>query len=319
MKILILRFHHSSYYRQSGSKYVSSKITESMSNLNRGLRMENNNENDDKIIVESDHYDRQYINDDYSNEHQNEPLKNVEEPIEEPEVETAPEMENKPEKKPKKKFNFYLKWSLIILLILMLIGGIVIGAIALSWISKAPKLDLSNFKYIEPTSVVDKNGDFYQQLQGKEKREIVSIDKIPEHVKHAFIDIEDERFYSHNGVDLQGLTRAGINVIATGSLNGPGGSTITQQLIKLTHLTPEKKLERKVIEIHLAMGLERKWTKDQILEAYLNKVGFANAWGVQAASQTYFRKNVDEISYAQAAVLAATIKSPTYYKPYAVE
>lgn len=285
--------------------------------------MENNNENDDKIIIESDHYDRQYINDDYNDENEDDSLKDIEEPKVEPEVEieveTEPEMEDKPEKKPKKKFSFYLKWSLIILLILTLVSGIVMSAIAFSWINKAPELDLSNFEYMEPTSVVDKNGEFYQQLQGKEKREIISIDEIPDHVKYAFIDIEDERFYSHNGVDLKGLTRAGINVVTTGSLNGPGGSTITQQLIKLTHLTPEKKLERKVIEIYLAMQLERKWTKDQILQAYLNKVGFANAWGVQAASQTYFRKDVAEISYAQAAVLAATIKSPTYYKPYIVE
>lgn len=283
--------------------------------------MENNNENNDKIIIESDHYDRQYIDDDYSNEYQDDSLKDIKEPeVEtEPEPELEPEMEDNPEKKPKKKFGFYLKWSLIILLILMLLSGIAMCAIAFSWISKAPELDLSNFEYIEPTSVVDKNGDFYQQLQSKEKREIVSIDEIPDHVKYAFIDIEDERFYSHNGVDLQGLTRAGINVITTGSLNGPGGSTITQQLIKLTHLTPEKKLQRKVVEIYLALKLERKWTKDQILQAYLNKVGFANAWGVQAASQTYFRKDVSEISYAQAAVLAATIKSPTYYKPYIVE
>lgn len=212
-----------------------------------------------------------------------------------------------------------LKWLAIILLAMILIGGIVGGALAYSWIQDAPELDMSKFEYIEPSRILDKNGDFYQELQGSEKREIVDIEEIPEIVQNAFISIEDERFETHEGVDLKGLTRAGFEVIRTGSLSGPGGSTITQQLIKLTHLTPEKAVERKVIEMYLAMELEKVYTKDQILEAYLNKINFAYAWGVQSASEVYFGKDVSELTVAQAAVLASIIKSPTNYKPYIIE
>ncbi|HCX63723.1 MAG TPA: hypothetical protein DHN33_00750, partial [Eubacteriaceae bacterium] len=149
--------------------------------------------------------------------------------------------------------------------------------------------------------------------------EVVDITDIPEHVQLAFISIEDERFYTHDGVDIKGLTRAGLEVLRTGTLEGPGGSTITQQLIKLTHLTPDKALERKAVEIFLARDLEQKMSKDEILENYLNKINFSYAWGVQAASEVYFGKDVGDIDIAQAAVLAATIKAPTYYRPYIVE
>ena len=98
-----------------------------------------------------------------------------------------------------------------------------------------------------------------------------------------------------------------------------GGSTITQQLIKLTHLSPDKNFKRKAQEAYLAIQLERNWTKEQILEAYLNKINFAYAHGVQAAAQTYFRKDVDELSIAQAAVLAAIPRAPSIYKPYVFE
>lgn len=109
-----------------------------------------------------------------------------------------------------------------------------------------------------------------------------------------------------------------MSVITTGSLDDLAASTITQQLIKLTHLTPEKRVERKVVEMYLAIQLESRMDKGSNLESYLNKVGFANAWGVQAAD-LFPRKDVGEISVAQAAVLASIIKSPTYYKPYVIE
>ncbi len=212
-----------------------------------------------------------------------------------------------------------LKWIGIILLALILVGGIVGGAVAYSWIQDAPELDMSRFEYIEPSRILDKNGDFYQELQGTEKREVVSIEDIPEMVQYAFISIEDERFKTHNGVDLRGLTRAGLEVFRTGSLSGPGGSTITQQLIKLTHLTPDKALERKVVEMYLARELEKVYTKEQILEAYLNKINFSYAWGVQSASEVYYGKDVSEITIAQAAALASIIVSPANYRPYIIE
>ncbi|QSX08667.1 transglycosylase domain-containing protein [Alkalibacter rhizosphaerae] len=228
----------------------------------------------------------------------------------------------KRKKKPltvKQKIFKVFKWFFLLLFILLLVGGSVGGYMVYNWVKDAPPLDMTKFDYIEPSRIVDKDGEFYQELQGTEKREIVSIDQIPDIVQKAFISIEDERFEEHNGVDIQGFTRAGLEVIRTGSLSGPGGSTITQQLIKLTHLTPEKALERKFTEIYLAMELEKVLTKDQIMEAYLNKINFAYAWGVQSASEVYFGNDISEATVAQAAVLAGIIKSPTNYKPYIIE
>ncbi|MPW26336.1 hypothetical protein GC105_11100 [Alkalibaculum sp. M08DMB] len=265
-----------------------------------------NNEDDEKIILESDLYDRQYLDDDHMKENK---------------VPSSSKSKKKKKLKKKKKKNllFFLKWFTILCVLSLFLIGVVGAGFAYSWINDSEGLDLSKFEYIEPSSVLDKNGDFDQELQGKEKREIIDIDEIPDMVKNAFIDIEDERFYTHSGIDIRGLFRAGVGIVTSQSLSGPGGSTITQQLVKLTHLSSEKKVERKVVEMYLAMQLERQFTKDQILEAYLNKVGFANAWGIQAASKVYFDKSVDELSVSQAAVLASIIKSPTHYKPYITE
>jgi penicillin-binding protein 1A len=215
-----------------------------------------------------------------------------------------------------KKKKPILKGVLIAALVII-IAGLVAGiAYVVSVISQVDAISPENFEMYESSVILDKNGDVYQELQGIENREIVSIEDIPEHVKNAFIAIEDERFYSHNGVDIQGTTRAVFGVLTTGSLDGPGGSTITQQLIKLTHLTSAKTIERKIQEMYLALQLERELTKDQILEYYLNLINLSEAWGVEAASQTYFNKSVGDISIAQAAVLAAIPQAPTYYNPY---
>lgn len=208
---------------------------------------------------------------------------------------------------------------LIIFLAMTIIGaGTGIG-VAYSYIKDTPPLNMDNFSYIEPSVVLDINGDFYQELQGKEKREVVSIEQIPDYVQNAFISIEDERFKEHPGVDIWGIAQGALQGIKAGDLTTAGGSTITQQLIKLTHLSPEKTLKRKVQEAYLAIQLERTMTKEQILEAYLNKINFAYAHGIQAAAQTYFRTDIEDLSIAQAAVLAAIPKAPSLYKPYLIE
>lgn len=202
----------------------------------------------------------------------------------------------------------------IILLILALVsGGVGFGVLY----AQTPPLDTDNFNYIENARIMDVNGNFYQDLQGAERREIVSIDTIPAHVQNAFVAIEDQRFRSHHGVDYKRFGRAIIGVLFSGgSLDGPGGSTITQQLIKLTHLTSEKTVTRKFQEMVLATKLERVYTKDQILEAYLNKINLSHAWGVQAASEIYFGKSVSDLNVAQGAMLASIANSPSYYDPY---
>ncbi|MEF9919188.1 MAG: transglycosylase domain-containing protein, partial [Eubacterium sp.] len=162
----------------------------------------------------------------------------------------------------------------------------------------------------------DVHGNFYQDLQSSEQREVVSIDQMPEILKNAFISIEDQRFRTHKGIDLKRLGRALLSATTSGSLDGPGGSTITQQLIKLTHLTSDKTIVRKFQELILASRLETIYSKDQILEAYLNKINLSQAWGVQAASKIYFAKSVNDLSLSQSAVLASIANSPSYYDPY---
>jgi penicillin-binding protein 1A len=202
---------------------------------------------------------------------------------------------------------------LVSLLLLFVLSSAAVFAYALAI---TPTLDPDNFNFVTNSQILDKDGNKYQDFQASENREVVSIDKIPEHVQNAFIAIEDERFYSHGGVDLQGIARALLGIASSGSLEGPGGSTITQQLIKLTHLTSDKTITRKLQEIILANRLERIYTKQQILEAYLNKINLSQAWGVQAAAKTYFNKDVSQLDVAQGAMLAAMPKSPTYYDPY---
>ncbi|SJZ92960.1 transglycosylase domain-containing protein [Garciella nitratireducens] len=215
----------------------------------------------------------------------------------------------------KKKSSVILK----IILGMMLAVFLMVGGWTIYTIIQAPELDLNKFTYAEPAMVLDSNGQPYETLQGSEKREVVEISKIPQHVRNAFIAIEDERFYKHGGIDLQGIARAAFQGIKARDFTAAGGSTITQQLIKQTHLSPEKQLSRKVQEAYLALKLENIMDKDAILANYLNKINFAYAYGVQSAAQTYFHKDVEDLTISQAAVLAAIPKAPTTYKPYIIE
>ena len=143
----------------------------------------------------------------------------------------------------------------------------------------------------------------------------VKIDKIPEHLKDAFIAVEDVRFYEHAGVDPKGIMRAVIANITNKGVS-EGGSTITQQLAKNAYLTQDRTLKRKVQEVFLALQLERKYTKDEILELYLNQIYFGQgAYGVQAAAKTYFGKNVEDLDLNECAMLAGIPKSPNYFSP----
>ncbi len=145
--------------------------------------------------------------------------------------------------------------------------------------------------------------------------QVSEISNIPNHVKNAFIAIEDKRFNQHNGVDVKGLIRASLKNIKSGSLK-QGGSTITQQLIKNTHLSSEKTLKRKLSEIKLAYQLEKKYTKDEILEKYLNTIYFGNGqFGITEASKYYFSKTPLELTINEGAILASIIKAPAVYSP----
>lgn len=169
----------------------------------------------------------------------------------------------------------------------------------------------------QSTKIYDRTGQvLLYEIYGEEKRTWVSLKNIPEYLKQAVIVAEDSNFYHHFGVDLKGIARAILVDLKIGEALY-GGSTIPQQLIRSTFLSVEKTAERKTREIILALELDRRYSKDQILEWYLNQVPFGqNAYGVEAASQTYFNKSVSEISLSEAATLAALIRAPSRLSPY---
>ncbi len=185
------------------------------------------------------------------------------------------------------------------------------------------ELDLGDFNLNQSSTIwyQDENGEWQElvTLSGTEKRKWVSLDEIPEDMAHALVAIEDKRFYTHNGVDWLRTGKAAINMF-TGSRTF-GGSTITQQLIKnLTH-QDDVTVQRKILEIFQALEFEKKYDKDDILEWYLNVVYFGEGcYGVQTAAQTYFGKDVSELSLAECAAIVGITNLPTYYDPfYSVE
>ncbi len=178
----------------------------------------------------------------------------------------------------------------------------------------------SERQIVQSTKIYDRSGKILlYEVYGEEKRTWMPLGEIPEYLKQAVIATEDANFYHHPGVDFNGIARAILTDLKIGK---PvyGGSTIPQQLIRSTFLSSEKTAERKTREIILALELDRRYPKDQILEWYLNQVPFGqNAYGVETASQTYFKKPVSEISLEEAAVLAAIIRAPSLLSPYEEE
>ncbi|HVE97663.1 MAG TPA: transglycosylase domain-containing protein [Mycobacteriales bacterium] len=165
------------------------------------------------------------------------------------------------------------------------------------------------------TQVVAADGSFIATLEAEEDRRPLRLDEIPKVVIDAVLAIEDRRFYDHDGVDARGVARAAVRDLDERNLE-QGGSTITQQLVKNTLVTPEKTFNRKVREAALAIGLERSLTKNQILERYLNTVYFGQgSYGVGAAVRTYFGHPPDTVSLPEAAMLAGLIRSPVRADP----
>ena len=155
---------------------------------------------------------------------------------------------------------------------------------------------------------------------GLQRRTPVSLASLPAHVPQAFIAIEDRRFYSHGGLDWRGIARAGLQAIRNMSLSGAGGSTITQQLARhmfTDRIGFEKRVLRKLKEWQVALALEEAYSKDQIIEAYMNQIGYAHGWyGLQTASRNYFGKNAIDMNPAEAALLAAIANLPEVYSPF---
>lgn len=166
------------------------------------------------------------------------------------------------------------------------------------------------------SQIYDSAGNEIANIHAEEDRVPVKIEQIPINLQHAFIAVEDARFYEHKGVDPRGLLRAAYKNIVSKEI-AEGGSTITQQLAKNAYLTQEQTLKRKIQEVFLALQLEKQYTKQEILELYLNQIYFGQgAYGVQAAAKTYFGKNVEDLNLSECALLAGIPKSPNYYSPF---
>ena len=178
-------------------------------------------------------------------------------------------------------------------------------------------LDLEKIYTSEETLLItDKNGAIVSRLYLHENRVSVSADTLPAHVRNAFLAAEDARFYSHPGFDLIRIAGAALHDLKAGSYV-EGASTVTQQLIKLTHLSAEKTLDRKVDEAILSYRLEQLLSKDEILTCYLNRVYFGGGYyGIEAAAEGYFGVHASELTLAQSALLAGVLKSPATYAPH---
>ena len=167
----------------------------------------------------------------------------------------------------------------------------------------------------QATIIQYSNGDEIGRI-GTQNRQILPIAQIPINMRNAVLAAEDRKFYSNHAFSVTGIARALINNLKSGSLNGEGGSTITQQYAKTAFLTSSRTIERKIKELVIAMKLENALSKDQIFENYLNTIYFGRgSYGVQTASQQYFNRNVDQLTLSQTAVIASILRSPGYYDP----
>ncbi|WP_434685733.1 transglycosylase domain-containing protein [Pseudanabaena minima] len=202
--------------------------------------------------------------------------------------------------------------------IIMIGGAGVAGALvglALSFRDLPDLRVLKGYVPVETTYIYDINGGLIARLHGDVNREVVTLDRISPHLKRSVLAMEDAYFYTHKGIDPSGIGRAILaNFNAGGTVEG--GSTLTQQLVKNLFLSNERSLNRKVAEAVLAMRVEQVFTKEQILEMYLNQVFWGkNTNGAETASQNYFGKSAADLTLGEAAILAGTIQAPSVFNP----
>lgn len=214
---------------------------------------------------------------------------------------------------------FFIKETIlgIVNAILMIFSGALIAGFFIYQYQTPPVSDLSHFAPAETSTIYDRTGKIpLYEMHGEENRKVLAHDEIPDIVRKATIAAEDKKFYSHFGIDVFSILRALKKDIEERGMS-QGGSTITQQLARNIYLTREKTLERKMWETFIAFKLERNFTKDQILDLYLNEVPYgSNAYGIEAAAETYFKKNAKDLSLNEAVFLSALPKAPSYFSPY---
>ena len=220
----------------------------------------------------------------------------------------------------------YIAKTFATMLLIMVITTCIVGATAMIYVlafldKSVSDIDLTQLKLNYTTTIFayDSNQELikYETMHGTENREWVDYDEMPQYAKDAAVAVEDERFWNHHGVDWKSTTFAFANMFLGLSKNDRGGSTITQQLIKNVTKEDAHSVNRKLKEIFKALELEKKYTKPQVLEAYLNVIALGNGCnGLQTAAQTYFGKNAKELNLAESAAIVGITKYPSKYNPF---
>jgi len=203
-------------------------------------------------------------------------------------------------------------WTFVVLLT---VGTGVSGGFFFAFMRDLPNLSsLEEYRSSLITNLYSDRDELFASFY-EQKRIPVLLEKIPQNLKNAIIAVEDAQFYKHHGLNLRGIVRAALANLRAGEVV-EGGSSITQQLAKVFFLNPEKSVPRKIKEALLAIEIEKKFSKDKILELYCNHIYFGHgAYGVEAAAQTYFRKPAEKLSLGECAMLAGLPRAPTYYSP----
>jgi penicillin-binding protein 1A len=208
----------------------------------------------------------------------------------------------------------------------LLLGSLLLGStataagllgLAISFRNLPDVRQLRNYVPVATTHIVDIHGELIASLHGEANREVISLEEVSPEMKKALLAIEDSHFYTHPGINPVSLGRALLGSVEGGWGSAGGGSTLTMQLVKNLFLKPERTLSRKVAEIVLALRLEQVFTKDEILEMYLNQVYWGhNLYGIQAAARSYFNKDAAELNLAEAAMLAGILPAPEIFSPF---
>ncbi len=229
-----------------------------------------------------------------------------------------PNKNNKKKASNKSFFSKKLKKNILYLFVVLFLVGIITILSLFFWISgQLPDPNkLTEREIAQSTKIYYRTGEtVLYEIHGEEKRTLVSLDNIPKYVQQATISIEDQDFYYHKGFSLWAIFRTAVTNILFN--RRAGGSTLTQQFVKNAILTNEHSYKRKIKELLIAYRLEKKFSKDEILKMYFNEIPYGStSYGVQAASQRYFGKNIQDVNLAEAAILASLPKGPSYYSPY---
>lgn len=219
---------------------------------------------------------------------------------------------------PKKPHRKIWKWLFLIFVGFFITGIFIIVGVFTYYAKDLPEPGkVSTRNITESTKIYDRTGEhILYEIHGEEKRTLISFDEMPANVKYATLSLEDRDFYSHGGIKISAILRAIFKDLLTGS-HAQGGSTITQQFVKNSLLTNEKTYTRKIKEVILSIEMEHVFEKNEILEMYLNEIPYgSNAYGIEAAAQTFFNKNAKDLTLDESALLASLPNAPSYYSPF---